>query len=72
MLKSLDAVDLLENGASHRFFAAKLDKKHQLTINLDTNMVVTLADGSQVEICETYSIPIFTCNMSNKPVFCTI
>ena len=31
------------------FFASKLVKKYHLTIILDTSMVVTLADGSQVE-----------------------
>ena len=35
---------------------------------LDTSMVVTLADGSQVEACKTCYVPIIICTMSNKPV----
>ena len=52
--------------------ASKLVRKYHLTINLDTSMVVTLADGSQVETCETCSMPIIMCIMSNKPVYCMV
>ena len=45
---------------------SKLVKKFYLTIDLDTSMLVTLADGGQVKTCETYSMPIITCNMREK------
>ena len=47
----MDVVSLVDSGASHSFVAAKLVKKYNLTINLDTSMVVMLADGSKVETC---------------------
>ena len=62
----------MDSSASHSFVASKLVKKYHLTINLDTSMVVMLADGSQVEICENCSVPIIKCNMSNKPVLCVV
>ena len=68
----MDVVNLVDRGASRRFVAAKLVEKYQLTVILGTSMVVTLADGSQVKMSETCSIPIVTCTMSNKPVSCLI
>ena len=38
----------MDSGASHSFVAAKLVKKYQLTVILGASMVVTLADGCQV------------------------
>ena len=35
-------------------------------------MVVTLADGSQAEICETYYVLMITYVISKKPVFCVV
>ena len=54
------------------FVAAKLVKKYNLTVNVDTRMVVTLADVSQVKMCETCSVPIMIYTMSKKTVFCMI
>ena len=68
----MDIVASVNSGASHSFIAAKLVKMYQLTIILGTSMVVTLADGSQVTISETCSIPIIMCIMSKKPVCCMI
>ena len=68
----MNFISLVDSGASHSFFAAKLVEKYQLTIILGTSMVVMLADGSQVTMSETCSIPIITCTMSNKPVCCLI
>ena len=64
----IDIIALVDSGASHSFVASKLVEKYHLTVNLNTSMVVTLADGSQVEMCETCSMLIITCTMSNKPV----
>ena len=61
-------MSLVDSGATHSFVAAKLVKKYNLTANVDTSMVVSLADGSQVTMCETCSVPIIMCTMSNKPV----
>ena len=61
-------VVLVDSGSSYNFVASKSVQKYQLTINLDTSMVVTLADGSQVKTCETCYMPIITCTMSNKPM----
>ena len=66
----IDIVALVDSGASHSFVASNLVQKFYLNIILDTSMVVTLADGSQVEMWKTCYVPIITCNMSNKPVFC--
>ena len=68
----MDIVALVDSGASHSFVAAKLVENYQLTINLGTSMVVMLADGSQVTIYETCSVPLIMCTMSNKPVCCLI
>ena len=68
----MDIIALVDNGASHSFVAANLVEKYQLTVILGTSMLVTLADGSQVTISETCSIPIIMCTMSNKPVCCLI
>ena len=38
---------LVDSGASHSFSASKLVQEYNLTIILDTSMVVILADGSQ-------------------------
>ena len=46
-------VALVDSGASHSFVSSKLVKKYHLTVNLDSSMVVMLADSSQVEMCET-------------------
>ena len=54
----LDIVALVDSGSSHSFVAAKLVEKYQLTVILGTSMVVVLADGSQVTMCETCSVPI--------------
>ena len=62
-------LDLVDSGASDSFFGAKLVEKYQLTVNLDTSMVVMLTDGTQVEICKTCSVSIFTYTMSNKPLY---
>ena len=67
-----DIVALVDSCAIHSFVAANLVQKYQLTIILGTSMIVTLADGSQVTTSETCSIPIITCTMSNKPVYCLI
>ena len=64
----MNIVALVDSGASHSFVATKFVKKYQLTDNLDTKMVVMLADSSQVETCKACSVPIFMCTMSNKPV----
>ena len=72
MVYPLDIVALVDSGASHSFVASKLVQKYYLTLSLDTSMVVTLADGSQVEMCKTCYVPIITCTMSNKPVFCVV
>ena len=61
-------VALVDSGASHSFVAAKLVKNYQLTVNLGTSMVVTLADGSQVTTSGTWSIPIIMYTMSKKPM----
>ena len=66
----IDLVALVDSGASHSFVASNLVQKFYLNIILDTSMVVTLADGSQVEMWKTCYVPIITCNMSSKPVFC--
>ena len=63
---------MVDSASSHSFDASNLVKKYQLTISLDTSMVVMLADSSQVETYETCFVPIFTCTMSKKPVFCMI
>ena len=63
-----DIVALVDSGASHSFVASKLVQKYHLSIVLDTSMVVTLADGSQVGMRKTYYMPIITCTISNKPV----
>ena len=68
----LDIVALVDSGASHTFVASNLVEKYHLTVNLDTSIVVTLADGSQVETCKTCSVSIITCTMSNKPVICVV
>ena len=68
----LDIVALVSSSARHSFVAAKLVEKYQLTVILGTSMVVMLANGSQVTTSETCSIPIITCTMSKKPVFCMI
>ena len=68
----MDVVPLVDSGASHSFVVAKLVEKYQLTLILGTSMLVTLADGSQVTTSETCSIPIITCTMSNKPVYCLV
>ena len=68
----LNIIALVDSSASHSFVASKLVEKYYLIVNLDTSMVVTLADGSQVEMCETCSVPIVTCTMSNKPVCCVV
>ena len=67
-----DIVAFVDSGASHSFAASKLLQKYNLNIVLDTSMVVTLASGSQVEICKTCYVPIITCTMSNKPVCCMV
>ena len=67
-----DVISLVDSGANYSFVTTKLVEKYQLTINLGTSMVVTLADGSQVTTSETCSIPIITCTMSNKSVCCVI
>ena len=64
----MDIVALVYSGTNHSFYAANLVEKHQLTVNLDTSMVIMLADGSQVETCETCFMIIFTYSLSNKPV----
>ena len=51
-------VALVDSGASHSLVAAKLVKKYQLTVNLGSSIVVTLADSSQVTTSETCSVPI--------------
>ena len=68
----MDIVALVDSGASYSFVASKLVEKYQLTVILGTSMVVTLADGSQVTKSETCSVPIITCTMSKKPVYCLI
>ena len=68
----MDIVALVDIGACHSFVASKLVEKYHLTVNLDTSMVVTLADSSLVETCEYSSMPIITCTMSNKLVCCMI
>ena len=68
----LDIVALVDSGASHSFVAANLVEKYQVIINLDTCMVVMLADGSQVKMCETCSVSIITCTISKKPMCCLI
>ena len=68
----MDIVALVYSDASHRFAAVKMVKKYQLTVILGTSIVVTLADSSRVKISKTFSIPIITCNLSNKPVCCMI
>ena len=65
-------VALVDSGASHSFVASKLVQKNNLNIVLDTSMVVTLADGSQVETCETCYVAIITCSMGKKPVCCVV
>ena len=62
----------VDSSASHSFAASKLVQKYQLTINLDTSMVVMLADGSQVEMCKTFYVPIIIYTISNKPVLCVV
>ena len=44
----MNVVALVDSGTSHNFVATKLVEKYQVTINLGTSMVVTLADSSQV------------------------
>ena len=68
----MDVKALVDSGPSRSFVAAKLVKKYQLTIILGTNMVVTLANGSQMTTFETCSIPIITCSRSNKPLRCLV
>ena len=72
MVYPLGIVTLVDSGADHSFVASKLVKKYQLTVNLDTSMVVILADSSHVKTCETCYMPIITCTMSNKPVVCVV
>ena len=72
MADSLGIVALVDSSASHSFVTSKLVQKYHLTIDLDTSMVVTLADGSQVETWETCYVPIIICTMSNKPVLCVV
>ena len=43
--RPLEVVALVDNSASHSFIALKLVEKYHLTINLDTSMLVTLANG---------------------------
>ena len=68
MAYPLDFVVLVDSGASHSYVALKLVQKYNLNAILDTSMVATLADGSQVEMCKTCYVPIITYTMSNKPV----
>ena len=68
----MNFISLVDSGASHSFFAAKLVEKYQLTVILGTSMVVMLADGSQVTISKTCSIPIIMCTMIEKPVCCLV
>ena len=46
VLVYVECFELVDSGASHSFVAAKLVEKYQLTVNLGTNTVVTLADVS--------------------------
>ena len=62
----------MDSGASHSFVASKLVQKYHLPIILDTSMVVTLADGSQLEMYKTCYVSIMMCTISNKPVFCVV
>ena len=62
----------MESDANHSFVASKLVQEYHLTVNLNTSMMVMLADGSQVKICENCYVPIITCTMSNKPVSCVV
>ena len=72
MFYQLGIVALVYSGASHSFVASKLVQKDNLNIVLDTCMVVTLADSNQVEKCKTCYVPIITCTMNNKPVYCMV
>ena len=72
MAYPIDIVALVDSGVSHSFVASKFVQKYHLIVNLDTSMVVTLADGSQVEMCESCYVPIITCTMSNKPMCCMV
>ena len=68
----MDIIALIDGFTSHSFVAAKLVEKYQLTIILGTSIVVLLANGSQITMSKTYSVPIISCTMSNKPVSCLI
>ena len=67
---SVYIVALVDIGASHSFVASKLVQKYNVIVILDTSMVVTLADDSQMETCKCCYMPIST--MSNKPVCCVV
>ena len=62
----MDIVFWADSGAKYSFVATKLVEKYQLTINVGTSMVVTLADSSHVKTSETCSVPIITCIFERK------
>ena len=72
MAYPFDIVAFVDSGAKHSFVASKLVQKYNLNVVTDTSMVVTLANGSQVEICETCCVPKIMYNMMIKPVRCMV
>ena len=72
MAYPLDIVALVDSSASHSFIASNLVQKYNLTIFLDTSIVVMLANGSQVKKCKICYVLIITCTVSNKPVYCVV
>ena len=69
---STAAVALVNSGATHSFISAKLVSKHGLAVSAGQSILVTLADGSNIEASETCVVPLVFCSDSGRDVSCTV
>ena len=56
------AVALVDSGATHSFVSAALVSKFSLPVKPGGDMEVTLADGSLVEVSQTFCVSLVVCS----------
>ena len=61
-------VALVDSGAMHSCISVYLVSKHGLAVSPGQSMLVTLADGSNVEATETCVVPLVFCSESGRAV----
>ena len=66
------AVALVGSGAMHSFISAYLVSKHGLAVSPGQSMLITFADGSNVEASETFVVTLVFCLDTGCAASCTV